>query len=485
MTDRPLITVATLVAPLVMTRFGGAFGVHAFIHSAARRVQSVELTLAQGDTRFAARDVILVGGMLDAYLSSSLEPDYAAGLDGGFFISAVLEPDVGLRDGLAAIETKLRWDDGVESELRLCYAQVQRVAPVAAPHGIGAGGALVGIAMATYNPDPALFARQIESIRAQTHESWICVVSDDHSSPRMIANIKEAIKGDPRFVLLPGGVQLGFYRNFERALAALPQGCSHLAFSDQDDVWKPDRLRAGLAVLSGENAECTYSDMEVVHSSGRKLSHSFWVHRHPGYGSLSGLMMANVVTGMAMTFVSSLRQVVLPFPATPNLTYHDAWIALVAEGRGSLRYLPDALVEYVQHGGNHTGALTPPSPARLSLRCGMRRLAELILVPLRRRRDPERVKALLADLSYWGDREPARMRLLAESLGRRMPDLRRKGNFHGLQRVCRGFGPIAVLRAGAGWKDRYRRTVATELVIAGLTRRIVLAYASRVRMRSR
>lgn len=482
MTDRPLITVTTLVAPLVMTRFGGAFGLQAFVHSASRRVVSVALTLVQGDRRVAARDTIFAGGMLDAYLSSSLEPNYAAGLDGGFYVSVVFASDGGLRDGLATIEAAIGWDDGEESQLRLCYAQVQCVTPLVPP-GNAVASQMVGIALATYNPEPALFLHQIESIRAQTHKDWVCVITDDKSSPSALSNIESAIAGDARFVLLRGRTQLGFYRNFERAVSALPDECRFLAFSDQDDVWKPDRLRAGLDVLSAGRIECVYSDMEVVHSSKRKLSPSFWVHRHPAYGSLTGLMLANVVTGMAMTFEASLRPLILPFPATPNLTYHDAWVALVAESRKSLRYIPDALVEYVQHGGNHTGALTPQRKARLSLRDGVRRLAELVTIPLQKRRDPERVKALLADLSYWGDREPTRMRLLAASLVRRVPELGGARPYRSLERACRAFGPVSVLRAGADWHDRYRRTVATELIIAGLTRRIVLAYTGRSRRR--
>ena len=37
--------------------------------------------------------------------------------------------------------------------------------------------------MATYDPPTELLARQLDSIRAQTHADWICVISDDCSSP--------------------------------------------------------------------------------------------------------------------------------------------------------------------------------------------------------------------------------------------------------------------------------------------------------------
>ena len=37
--------------------------------------------------------------------------------------------------------------------------------------------------MATYEPPAELLERQLESLRAQTHTDWICVISDDASEP--------------------------------------------------------------------------------------------------------------------------------------------------------------------------------------------------------------------------------------------------------------------------------------------------------------
>jgi len=42
---------------------------------------------------------------------------------------------------------------------------------------------LVAICMAAFEPDPALLERQIASIREQSHEQWLCLISDDGSSP--------------------------------------------------------------------------------------------------------------------------------------------------------------------------------------------------------------------------------------------------------------------------------------------------------------
>ena len=59
-----------------------------------------------------------------------------------------------------------------------------RSAPVAElVGGTDRGEPLVAVCMATYDPPIELFRRQIDSIRAQTHRNWVCLISDDNSSP--------------------------------------------------------------------------------------------------------------------------------------------------------------------------------------------------------------------------------------------------------------------------------------------------------------
>ena len=50
--------------------------------------------------------------------------------------------------------------------------------------------------MATYNPPPHLFARQLASIRAQTHRNWVCIIADDGSPPEAVAQIERVIGVD-------------------------------------------------------------------------------------------------------------------------------------------------------------------------------------------------------------------------------------------------------------------------------------------------
>lgn len=209
--------------------------------------------------------------------------------------------------------------------------------------------AAVGICLATHEPDPELLAVQIDSIRAQSHSDWVCVVSDDASGPRAVAAIEAAPEGDPRFVLSRSERRLGFYRNFERALSLLPQGPELVALADQDDRWHPDKLEALVAGLGA--ARLVHSDARIVDRGGVVISPTYWTGRRPNQGDLASLLVANTVTGAASLFRRELLQWALPFPELPGRPYHDHWLAALALARGEIAYLDRPLYDYVQHGG--------------------------------------------------------------------------------------------------------------------------------------
>ena len=120
----------------------------------------------------------------------------------------------------------------------------------------------VAVCMATYEPDPGLLERQIESIRKQAGVDWHCFISDDASGAEAVAVIEELIEGDDRFTFSRSAVNLGFYRNFERAIGMATDDYELLALSDQDDVWHSDKLRSLVTGLGA--AQLVYRDPRLV-----------------------------------------------------------------------------------------------------------------------------------------------------------------------------------------------------------------------------
>src|SRR5829696_3818326 len=215
---------------------------------------------------------------------------------------------------------------------------------------------LIAVCMATFEPDARLFRAQVETLRAQTHPRWTCVISDDCSSPDCFAEIRAAVDGDERFVVSRSERRLGFYRNFERALRLAPREAGLLALCDQDDRWRPEKLAVLRATLGA--AMLAYSDQRLVDAGGRVLRETMWRGRRNNHTDLASLLVANSITGAATLFRREVAELALPFPDTPGLQFHDHWLGLVALAVGDIAYVDRPLYDYVQHPGAVFGDVT-------------------------------------------------------------------------------------------------------------------------------
>ena len=253
--------------------------------------------------------------------------------------------------GIVKLRLRAVLADGTEAAGPLGEIQItERPEPVPGP-AAATGGDLVAICMATYNPDPELFRRQVESLRNQTHPSWVCLISDDHSDTVAFSRIEGEIAGDERFIASRSPERLGFYRNFERAMQMAPRSAAFIALCDQDDFWYPDKVSALVSALREDGSELAYSDQRLVDSEGGVISETFWTGRRNNWTSLGSMLVANTVTGAAALFRREVADDALPFPDQPGWQFHDHWIALIALARGSVTYVDRPLYDYVQHAG--------------------------------------------------------------------------------------------------------------------------------------
>jgi len=250
-----------------------------------------------------------------------------------------------------------RFADG--SHLQLASATIEisdqpAVTPTEIAFDPAASGPRVVICMATYEPEPRRLARQIESIRAQSHANWHCIINDDASSTEAWERYAGIIGDDPRFSLYRNAENQGFYHNFETALLRVPATVDYVALADQDDDWYPDKLAACLATFT-PTTTLVYSDMRVVDESGGLISESYWRGRRNNHTDPCVLFLANTVTGAAAMFRRELLDDILPFPQPVGQVFHDHWIACVARCRGALGYVDRPLYDYYQYGSSVIG----------------------------------------------------------------------------------------------------------------------------------
>jgi glycosyltransferase involved in cell wall biosynthesis len=328
-----------LPSPLAVGR-GSAVFACGWCVSPRAPVEAVELEFARRTTPASAARMPR-GDVVDA-----LSPDAPAGsLLSGFWAVLPVPP---LAAGELVLVVRARLADGTTQTAELGRVEVEESPrPLELePPELGEGP-LVCVCMATHEPSKHLFRAQVESLRAQTHRNWVCVVSDDCSSERRFGVIERELAGDPRFTISRSPRRLGFYANFERALSLTAAGADFVALADQDDRWDADKLETLLAAIG--DAQLVYSDARIVSSDGEKVASTYWQDRRNNHDDIASLLMANSVTGAASLFPRRLLDHALPFPPGQFHHFHDHWLGLTALARGEIRFVNRPLYDYVQH----------------------------------------------------------------------------------------------------------------------------------------
>lgn len=115
---------------------------------------------------------------------------------------------------------------------------------------------LVSIITSLYNSE-AYVAKTIESVMAQTYDSWEMVITDDGSTDRTVSIVEEYASKDSRIKLFKleknGGPGVARNNSIQKA-----QG-QYIAFLDSDDMWVPDKLERQLDLMNRMGCGVVYS----------------------------------------------------------------------------------------------------------------------------------------------------------------------------------------------------------------------------------
>jgi hypothetical protein len=215
----------------------------------------------------------------------------------------------------------------------------------------------VGIALAAYQPNPAWLAEQLASIAAQTHTEWICMITLDspleeiRSSPDLIPFMH-----DERFTWIENPERLGLRSNFQKATQLLlERDVDLIAFSDQDDVWLPEKLAESVAAIKVRGPlSMVYCDAYLLVDGAPRPErlHEYTIKTHGGM-SIAERIIQPQVSGFCEVFDASLARLHPTIPAeSPD---HDHWYSLVAAAYGGVHQIDKPLALYRQHAGNTIG----------------------------------------------------------------------------------------------------------------------------------
>jgi glycosyltransferase involved in cell wall biosynthesis len=211
----------------------------------------------------------------------------------------------------------------------------------------------ISVCMASYNGERYI-AEQLESILSQLSAEDELIIVDDASTDQTREQI--AATSDPRVRLLVNEKNLGVLASFEKALSN--SSGEIVFFSDQDDVWKPEKVSTILGVFGRiPDAMLVLSDSTVIDENDRVIADSYYLTRTKFTTGILANILYFRYQGCSMALRRTLLPDVLPFPAF--YTFHDIWIGMKTHLAGhKILYINQPLFLYRRHSLNVSHTLS-------------------------------------------------------------------------------------------------------------------------------
>ncbi|NBT55290.1 MAG: glycosyltransferase [Betaproteobacteria bacterium] len=198
---------------------------------------------------------------------------------------------------------------------------------------------------------------QLASIEAQTDVDWTIWISDDGSDYRtheILDRYRQRLTS-LQLMVQPGPAN-GFASNFLALVCNTDIEADYFAYSDQDDIWNPDKLSRAVQSLSSlDAAPALYcSRTLLVDQANRPLGLSRDFPRPP---SFRNALVQNMCSGNTLVFNQAARALLVKAGSQVKVPAHDWWTYLLVTGcGGQVIYDRNPTVRYRQHEGNLIGA---------------------------------------------------------------------------------------------------------------------------------
>jgi rhamnosyltransferase len=205
------------------------------------------------------------------------------------------------------------------------------------------------ILMSTYNGAKHL-EEQIESIFSQVDVDVHLSIRDDGSKDTTVDVIRKLSEKHPGKISLHVGENIGYGKSFLRLLN-LAEEAEYYGFSDQDDYWKPDKLRIAI-----ERIQTLDSDIKLYVSSTENVNEKMemvGIHdMSKVIPTLESAFTRNRYTGCTFLFNRALKNIATRFSEleAPQETMpaHDFVLVVCALACGQIYYDSESYIYHIR-----------------------------------------------------------------------------------------------------------------------------------------
>lgn len=213
----------------------------------------------------------------------------------------------------------------------------------------------IAVVMSTYNGERFL-REQIDSIRTQENVSLDLFIRDDGSRDHTGEIIREY---DDRFenVHIDFGKNMGVGNSFMEALYSTPGSFDYYAFSDQDDIWEPNKCAEGINKLKASGKALYASNQECIDADGKSMGMRYEPEKHIHLEPIE-ILFRNMIAGCTFIYTADFAETLKKKPFSRdllNLRIHDVVVAAAASVYGGIYYDENSYIKYRQHENNVVG----------------------------------------------------------------------------------------------------------------------------------
>lgn len=211
------------------------------------------------------------------------------------------------------------------------------------------------ILMSTYNGSKYL-KEQLDSLLNQKDVDVTIQIRDDKSNDDTLKILEDYSSKYKNVRFKVNEKNKGFTYNFiDNLFEEESKGYDYYAFSDQDDVWKEDKLIQAINKIEQIDSKlgCLYcSNLTLVDNNLNVIGYQEKKDISKKY--YSGLA-SNIATGCTMVFDKTLYEKIIKiYPK--DIYLHDYYIFLIARYTASVYYDTNSYILYRQHNSNMIGS---------------------------------------------------------------------------------------------------------------------------------